>query len=209
MSRNGQKWGFVYEGYVSVKNLNGSDRRVVRTKENLSQALFALIIEKPYERISIKDILERANVGRSTFYNHFQDKDDLLLSNVPENILELDLNENVLNPNLVRMFTDAEYHYALYKAMLGTGGISLLYEKIQQILALQIQQHVKILEGNGMSMPAPAPIIAQYLSGALWALFRQWLDEGMPYTPEQMNTMFQQLVMFGISTPVSMVSLTD
>ena len=181
-----------------MKNFNDSDRRVIRTKARLSEALFALIIEKSYERISINDILLRADVGRSTFYNHFQDKEDLLLSNVPENIMALDINADALDLNLVTMFTDAQYHYALYKAMLGTGGISLLYERSRKILAQQIWEHVERLEENGMMMPAPAPIIAQYLSGALWAMFRQWLDDGMPYTPEEMNEMFQQLVMFGL-----------
>lgn len=174
-----------------------TDRRIVRTKQNLSQALFDLILEKPYERISVKDILDRANVGRSTFYNHFQDKDDLLLSNVPENVLELDMQAHSFNPNLVTMFSHAQANYPLFKAMMGTGGIRLLYERSQRLLANQLQCHLEQLEANGSTLALPAPVLAQYYSGALWSLFRYWLDAGMPYSPEEMNEMFQRLVTLG------------
>ena len=53
------------------------DRRVARSREMLHQALLSLIIEKDYEAITVEDICERANVGRSTFYAHFTSKDDL------------------------------------------------------------------------------------------------------------------------------------
>src|SRR5262245_45123225 len=53
------------------------DRRVARTRAMLHQALLALIMEKGYEAISVADICERADVGRSTFYAHFTGKDDL------------------------------------------------------------------------------------------------------------------------------------
>lgn len=63
-----------------VKRLTGStDRRVRRTKSLLHQALIELMLERGYDRISVRDILHRADVGRSTFYAHFRDKDDLLL----------------------------------------------------------------------------------------------------------------------------------
>ncbi|MFC9893341.1 TetR/AcrR family transcriptional regulator [Nocardia sp. NPDC127579] len=56
-----------------------ADRRVRRTRQQLHQALVELMIERGYDRITVRDILERADVGRSTFYAHFRDKDDLLV----------------------------------------------------------------------------------------------------------------------------------
>jgi hypothetical protein len=55
-----------------------TDRRVRRTRER--SALLSLIQEKGYDRIKVQDILDRADVGRSTFYAHYRDKDDLLQS---------------------------------------------------------------------------------------------------------------------------------
>ena len=56
------------------------DRRVQRTRDVLHQALISLMIEKGYEVITVQDIIDRANVGRSTFYAHYVGKQDLLLS---------------------------------------------------------------------------------------------------------------------------------
>jgi AcrR family transcriptional regulator len=58
---------------------NITDRRVQRTRRLLHKAL-SLILEKKYESITVQELLDRADVGRSTFYMHFQDKDELLLS---------------------------------------------------------------------------------------------------------------------------------
>src|SRR5215813_1391152 len=59
---------------------NIPDRRVQKTRKLLQDALIELVAEKGYESVSIREILDRANVGRSTFYAHFQDKDQLLHS---------------------------------------------------------------------------------------------------------------------------------
>src|SRR5690349_22765699 len=55
-------------------------RQVQRTRQHLEEACIALILEKGYEAVTIQDILDRANVGRSTFYVHYRDKEDLLMS---------------------------------------------------------------------------------------------------------------------------------
>src|SRR6266516_6349353 len=54
-----------------------TDRRIPRTRGMLQQALMSLILKKDYETITIKDICDAANVGRSTFYAHYTSKDDL------------------------------------------------------------------------------------------------------------------------------------
>src|SRR5204862_7811448 len=55
------------------------DRRIQKTQKLLHEALYSLIHEKDYDAIAVKEILDRANVGRSTFYTHFGDKDELLV----------------------------------------------------------------------------------------------------------------------------------
>lgn len=67
-----------------MANQRTKDRRVERTRGLLRGALASLIHEKPYDRIVVKEILARANVGRSTFYAHFRDKDELLHSGIAE-----------------------------------------------------------------------------------------------------------------------------
>src|SRR5512134_762137 len=64
----------------TIMGAKGPDRRVQRTRQSLQDALVELIVEKGYEDITIQDVIDRANVGRSTFYTHFLDKEDLFLS---------------------------------------------------------------------------------------------------------------------------------
>ena len=64
-----------------MKPTEGSvDRRVIRTRATLHQALMSLTLDKGYEAVTVGDICEAANVGRSTFYAHFPNKDALLRS---------------------------------------------------------------------------------------------------------------------------------
>src|ERR1051326_3657931 len=61
-----------------------TDARVRRTRDALGDALVALMQEKPFETITVQDVLDRAQVSRSTFYLHYSDKDDLLMSDAEE-----------------------------------------------------------------------------------------------------------------------------
>ena len=56
------------------------DRRIGKTRRALTEALTDLILETGYERVTIQEVIDRADVSRSTFYAHFTDKDDLLMA---------------------------------------------------------------------------------------------------------------------------------
>ena len=60
------------------------DRRVRRTRDLLGDALVALMQEKPFETITVQHVLDRARIGRSTFYTHYRSKDDLFLSDLED-----------------------------------------------------------------------------------------------------------------------------
>src|SRR5689334_7156318 len=61
-----------------------TDRRILRTRDRLGDALIALIQEKPFDQVTVQEVLDRAGVGRSTFYLHYRDKDDLFLSDAED-----------------------------------------------------------------------------------------------------------------------------
>ncbi len=60
------------------------DRRATRTRRALHRAMFSLLEERPYENLTVLDICERADIGRSAFYEHFAGKDDPLRCGSPE-----------------------------------------------------------------------------------------------------------------------------
>ncbi len=56
------------------------DRRKLRSRRSLQHALLKLMLTKPYDKITIQNIVDGANVGRSTFYAHYRHKDDFVLA---------------------------------------------------------------------------------------------------------------------------------
>src|SRR6267143_5005275 len=64
------------------------DLRIRRTRSLLSNALVALMQEKSIDKITVQEVLDLATVGRSTFYLHYRDKDDLFLC-VLEDVREM------------------------------------------------------------------------------------------------------------------------
>ena len=68
-------------GRVSTKQI---DRRVRRTRDRLGDAMVDLLQEKPFDTITVQQVLDRAGVGRSTFYTHYRGKEDLFLSDCDE-----------------------------------------------------------------------------------------------------------------------------
>lgn len=199
----------VWEKMDRIKN-EGIDRRVQRTRQLLNEALMSLIVEKDYDSITVQDIIDRANLGRSTFYAHYQDKDDLLLSGMEEVVHRLI--SHVENSTTAAkgsgdasrilyafpMFQHAQEQYPLHKAIIGGQGIDVIVQSIQDHLSSHIQEHIEQVLPDGQLAPVPPPVMANYLAGALLNLLTWWIDHDMPYPPERMDEIFQALVMPGV-----------
>lgn len=124
------------------------DRRVQKTRKLLQDALIELVAEKGYETVTIQELLDRANVGRSTFYAHFQDKDQLLhsilerldelfeqhkkqLLNAAKNSGNPDSTElpHGLSPTL-SLFQFAGENHRFFKAMLANRGYGIFAKPV-------------------------------------------------------------------------------
>lgn len=182
-----------------------ADRRSERTRQLLSAALVDLMLHKRYDEITVQDIIDHANVGRSTFYAHYLDKDDLLVSDFTR-VLDLlsvhmrrqDAGSVGEPPSLKLFFEHVQAHHHLYKALVRGGGIELLYKKGHERLCQNIELHLAELVPDGQVPALPLPLVADYLAGTILNLLKWWLDHEMPHTPKQMDRMFLQLVMPGV-----------
>jgi AcrR family transcriptional regulator len=124
------------------------DRRTQKTRKYLAEALKELIVEKGYDAVTIQDIIDRANVGRSTFYSHYESKEQLLTSNInfQQALIEIpaaDPERYPMGVNLSYLFNHTKEHLHLSKAMFGTKSIDILSNHFADICAAQIYAHLK------------------------------------------------------------------
>ncbi len=179
------------------------DRRSLRTRNLINNALLELLFERRYETITVQDILDRANIGRSTFYTHYYDKEDVLASIAEEMLRTFSQQfsqrnmEQGIVPGL-ELFEHVQQHYQYFQAMLRGYAGEVLWKAAQNALSKTIEQSLISIYTDKSALSIPMPLIAQYLAGAFLSLLKWWLDAEMPYTPEQMEGFFQQLALPGI-----------
>jgi len=183
---------------MSEKN----DRRSQRTRQALGDAFIELMMEKGYEAVTIKDIIERANVGRSTFYAHYADKEGLLASQfnrLIETLIQHAPQEGTENnpffPSL-GLFQHVQQQWKLYR-ILSWESNSLHVQHLQKSVSERIEGR---LSASGRTFDAPIPVIANYMAGSLLSLLKWWLDNKMAYSPEQMDEMYRRLALAGIAS---------
>ena len=193
------------------------DRRVRRSREVLGDALVKLMHEQPFEDITVKHILDRAEVSRSTFYTHFSDKNDLFLSDAEEffEMMSQYLSHHDSASRRVapvrEMFTHLAEWRPFYDAMVAAGKIQDVMEIGEECFARGIAQRLKEIAGRKTgtttrarstknSVQPSATPEARMLAGALTSLMSWWIHAGQVFSPAQMDDRYHNLVWSGIVT---------
>ena len=175
------------------------DRRVRRSQKLLFDALMELILEKPYESVTVSEIVERADVARATFYLHYDDKDALLLSSLDalvENIVEevkkfskQDLLSGAPHPALV-VFEYVARNPALFRVVLSGQGGSLMLQRLRYYAGQTAHQAIETL---GVTPKVPPALIADFIAGAMLSVLTGWLEADIKPPPSEMAKMFYSL----------------
>ena len=182
-----------------------TDRRVQRTRELLQEALIELVGERGYDAITIQDIVDRANVGRTTFYLHYSSKDDLFLSChevivsefqsgplYPHPLSREELLSPVPPPGMTRAYRHLEEARArLHPIFQGKDG-PLILRRIRDWSAREIEANLRSTFA-GADSTIPLDVLANYLAGAQLALVQWWLEQRRPHTPENLAQTFHRL----------------
>jgi AcrR family transcriptional regulator len=189
---------------MPVRMKGAEDRRIQKTHQLLRGALVSLISEKPYDSIVVKEILDRANVGRSTFYTHFRDKDHLLVSGIHEMLHPVQSTaQSVRGKGRDRILWFSlpifEYHYQHQHAggdRIGRRGRAILHDHLRRVLADVIAGAVKkgIRDGRKTSRSIPADLLSEYVASAFVLVLNWWLDKGMPQSAAEINDVFYKLI---------------
>lgn len=176
------------------------DRRIQRTDQLLRDSLIALILEKGYDAITISDITENANLGRATFYLHYRDKDELLVTCL-EGILDRlsariaphleGLIQGETEPIRVT-FQYVEENKNLYLILLRAQGAVSIARDLRTYIARDLQGHIeRALQGR--VAPVPLSLATTYVASSLIGLIGWWLENNMPYSAEEMAQLFYRL----------------
>jgi hypothetical protein len=158
------------------------DRRIQKTKQLLAKALKDLVNEKGYDAVTVQDIIERANVGRSTFYSHYESKEQLLLynTNFQNELVETNGKDCLYGVNLVYLFNHLQENISIVKKICGRKIGQQLSNHFIEIIASKIIEHHKrkISQTNYDSMMLRYK--AQAAGAAIIRILFCWLLEGTP-----------------------------
>jgi AcrR family transcriptional regulator len=191
---------FGMRGDMEIEEIQ-DDKRIQRTKQLLHSALMSLLTKKRFDKITIQDIIERANVGRTTFYAHFESKEDLFLSSHEQIIHMISRSyfteQRTLradpSPDLIA-FLEASHDQRRNTYFFLTWGqdkgklLRLLSDRIAA--QLEICLHERFEETNSV---IPFAVLAQHVAGSMISLVGWWLDKPTPYTPREIATMLHHM----------------
>ena len=185
------------------KQRRAPDTRIRRTRGRLSDALVALMQEKPMEKITVQEVLERATVGRSTFYLHYRDKNDLFLC-VLEDGMEtwstalLRKREKSLRVVAVEeFFAHAASARKFYRALVNSGRIHEFFELAQGYFARGIARRLKDMGLKNLRQ-SELDARSHALAGNLLSLLKWWIDRGGPEPPRAMDELFHRMAWRGL-----------
>ncbi|HEV8316513.1 MAG TPA: TetR/AcrR family transcriptional regulator [Vicinamibacterales bacterium] len=180
------------------------DRRVQRTRRLLRDALMSLVQEKGFEELSVQDIIDRADVGRATFYAHFDNKEDLLLSGLEELRISLKerqrqaLSRGGANDERVlafthEMFVHASQHRDVFRSMVGKHSGAAIQRSFHKMLVDLVREEVMTATTpRGAASAACEPII-EFIAGGLFGLVMWWVSGKARPSVEEVNSLFRRL----------------
>ena len=193
---------------MMLSTKNPEDRRIQKTQDLLRGALRSLIGEKPYDSIVVKEILDRANVGRSTFYSHFRDKDDLLISGIYDMLGPVQSAASFPGKREDRILWFSlplfEYHYQHRHPhqpggdKIGGRGRALLHEHLRRVLAdviAEVASKEFRTARKGVTRQIPADLLAEYIAATFVLVLNWWLAKRMFLAPKDVNDVFRRLIL--------------
>jgi AcrR family transcriptional regulator len=181
------------------------DRRVVRTKRALGAALTELMLAEEFDAITVQRVLARAKVGRTTFYAHYRNTDDLLLSDAERffGMLETQFEKPGIAGRRVAPVAELLRHMRdvreFQRALERSGRRDVLYELLTGHLAKMIARRIAALASNADALSVSLPVAARMFAGALVELLRWSLDRDSTHSPAWVDARYHEIVWLALS----------
>lgn len=167
------------------------DRRILKTRQAIMNTFVALLAEKGFEKITINDIAERANINRGTVYLHYVDKFDLLDKCI-EMYVELLLNhcadtaDTTLNTSAFQsIFEYLEKNFAIYKLLLSNESFGLFSNRLYAVLSQTVTEAMGIKSENNAFLN---DVTTHFLTSGFIGVVEWWINNSMPCSVQEITT---------------------
>jgi len=181
------------------------DRRIQKTHALLRAALVSLMHEKSYDAIAVTEILERANVGRSTFYTHFRDKDQLLISGIYDMLRSV---QSAAPPSWAKgperiirfslpIFEYHRQHRRMGESRMGARGRAIIHEHLRRVLSELIADDVRkeCKVRRKAAARIPQDLLVQYVASTFILVLNWWSESRNPLPSDEVNDLFRELIL--------------
>jgi AcrR family transcriptional regulator len=170
------------------------------------------MIEKGYEQTTVQDIIDRANVGRATFYAHFADKKTLLASRLEDLRSSLTEQQRQALATAAQsetgfafslpMLEHAREHLTLYGALAGRESGSFVMQRIQQMIADLVRNDLIALGFTRAS--ERRDLLVQHVAGGFMAVMNWWLEHGARLSASEVDAIFRRLALQGLAADLEL-----
>ena len=175
------------------------DARAVRTRDTLAWSLITLMREKAYDDISVQDVCEHAAIGRSTFYSHFADKDEMFIRHIV-------VFGEWMGTRLSWSPASNGYRFDLRNLLEHVRGMRPVYDSLAKSRKVELITKVwlnNLTEGfekcitaarGGEAQGLPAAVLARHIAGTVINLLAWWLDHHCPLEAAQLDEQFHRMI---------------
>jgi AcrR family transcriptional regulator len=189
-------------GIVTQSDRKPLDPRTERTYVALSTAMVDLMRTHEFDAITVQNLLDRAGVGRATFYTHFRNKDDFLLSDLERMLSALEGHFSLVAQGTRRLAPVAELfeHFAnargFGEALQRAGRIEAVFDITSGHLARIIERRLTVLGVQPADLPLPAA--ARVFGAMAMELAKWWLGRETSFSARDMDAQFHELAWRGL-----------
>jgi len=184
--------------------IKNKDRRVQRTHQLLREALFALIQERGFERLSVQDIIDRANIGRATFYAHFDNKEDLLFSGFDTlrtalrtrqrvALAKEDAGDGRLFAYSHDLLSHVYEHRHLFQAMVGESSGTATQKALHRLAINLVRDDLHALRDRIDGPANSNEAVVEFIAGGLFGLVMWWLNSKRMLSISEVDSLFRSL----------------
>lgn len=197
------------------------DRRITRTRAALHLAMLELVKEKGYEAVTVEEITTRANLGRTTFYLHYKDKEELLLENLDQHLTALV--DEITGRSLIQWFRESKGNLikSIFETVKENSDVfsmitreqsNKVYDRFRSIIEKVVMKLINESPWAQSGIPRltiSIDYIIDYFSGAMWASIVWWARNDFSQTPDEMAQNFRFLFFPGLLRALNVKKFAD